>query len=306
MAAITATNGQILERGSTTMATSTKKAGSKTVAAKKTAAKTSSTAKVKPTAKKATTTKSAIAKKPVVKTAAKKATAAKPKATKAAKPVAKASPKAAAKKAPAKKPATVSKTTSKPKPAAKPVAKAKTVAVKATAPKTTKKPPVVKEKISKPIARKPAVRTQAVTSSSTEFDLSQIPSYREKKGEEYMNDAQRLHIEKILLSWRDSLMANSEDTMSHLKDEAANFPDPSDRASQEEEFSIELRTRDRERKLLKKIEQTLDLLRSEDFGYCEACGVEIGIRRLEARPTATLCIDCKTLAELKEKQTVGN
>ena len=130
--------------------------------------------------------------------------------------------------------------------------------------------------------------------------------YVVKKGEEYMNDNQKAHIRKILESWRQSLMEEVDRTVSHMKDKAANFPDPSDRASQEEEFSLELRTRDRERKLLKKIEEALENLRSDDFGYCEACGIEIGIPRLEARPTATLCIDCKTLSEIKEKQDSGN
>jgi len=87
-----------------------------------------------------------------------------------------------------------------------------------------------------------------------------------------------------------------------MQDEAANFPDPVDRAAQEEEFSLELRTRDRERKLIKKIEKTIILIKEDDFGFCESCGIEIGIRRLEARPTADLCVDCKTLAEIKEKQ----
>ena len=87
-----------------------------------------------------------------------------------------------------------------------------------------------------------------------------------------------------------------------MKEEAINYPDPNDRASQEEDFRLELRTRDRERKLLKKIEESLELVREKDYGYCEVCGVEIGLRRLEARPTATLCIDCKTLDEIKEKQ----
>ncbi|GIR72242.1 MAG: RNA polymerase-binding transcription factor DksA [Halieaceae bacterium] len=91
----------------------------------------------------------------------------------------------------------------------------------------------------------------------------------------------------------------------HMKDEAANFPDPADRATQEEEFSLELRTRDRERKLIKKIDSTLDRLQNDDYGYCDACGIEIGIQRLEARPTATMCIDCKTLAEIKERQELG-
>jgi DnaK suppressor protein len=129
-----------------------------------------------------------------------------------------------------------------------------------------------------------------------------VEKYIPKKGEEYMNDPQRKHIEKILLAWRQSLMEKVDDTVSQMKDEAANFPDPNDRASQEEEFSIELRTRDRERKLIKKIEESLEHVWHEDFGYCETCGIEIGFARLEARPTATLCIDCKTLAEIKEKQ----
>jgi DnaK suppressor protein len=87
-----------------------------------------------------------------------------------------------------------------------------------------------------------------------------------------------------------------------MQDEAANFPDPNDRATQESEFSLELRTRDRERKLIKKIEETLTKIDNDEYGYCEACGVEIGLRRLEARPTANLCIDCKSLEEIREKQ----
>lgn len=132
-----------------------------------------------------------------------------------------------------------------------------------------------------------------------------IAPYQEAADEEYMNEAQLAHVEKILLAWRQSLMEEVDRTVTHMKDEAANFPDPADRASQEEEFSIELRTRDRERKLIKKIEDGLERLREDDFGYCEACGIEIGIRRLEARPTATLCIDCKTLSEIKERQNQG-
>jgi DnaK suppressor protein len=126
--------------------------------------------------------------------------------------------------------------------------------------------------------------------------------YEEKKGESYMNDNQKAHFRHLLLNWRSELMEEVDRTVSHMKDEAANFPDPADRASQEEEFSLELRTRDRERKLIKKIDSTLELIENDDYGYCDACGVEIGIRRLEARPTATLCVDCKTLAEIKEKQ----
>jgi DnaK suppressor protein len=141
-----------------------------------------------------------------------------------------------------------------------------------------------------------------VKETTNELD---IPQYQPDLNEDYMNEQQKAHIEKILLTWRQSLMEEVDRTVTHMKDEAANFPDPSDRATQEEEFSIELRTRDRERKLIKKIEDSLERLHEEDFGYCEACGIEIGLRRLEARPTATLCIDCKTLSEIREKQSHG-
>ena len=126
--------------------------------------------------------------------------------------------------------------------------------------------------------------------------------YKEAKDEEYMGDSMRAHFVDILNNWKQELREEVDRTVNYMKDEAANFPDPADRASQEEEFSLELRTRDRERKLIKKIDETLQLIENEDCGWCEACGVEIGLRRLEARPTATLCIDCKTLAEIKEKQ----
>ena len=126
--------------------------------------------------------------------------------------------------------------------------------------------------------------------------------YKEKKGEEYMNDDQEAHFRKILDAWKQSLMEEVDRTVHHMKDEAANFPDPNDRATQESEFSLELRARDRERKLIKKIDEALDSIDSHEYGYCESCGVEIGVRRLEARPTATLCIDCKTLEEIREKQ----
>jgi len=129
--------------------------------------------------------------------------------------------------------------------------------------------------------------------------------YVEKKGEEYMNEKQIEHFRDILQGWKNELMQEVDRTVDHMKDDAANFPDPADRASQEEEFSLELRTRDRERKLIKKIDESMDMLDNGDYGYCETCGVEIGIRRLEARPTATQCIDCKSLDEIKEKQTKG-
>ncbi len=126
--------------------------------------------------------------------------------------------------------------------------------------------------------------------------------YKAGSDEEYMSPEQESHFRDILLAWKHSLMEEVDRTVHHMQDEATNFPDPNDRATQESEFSLELRTRDRERKLIKKIDEALERLDDRDYGFCEACGVEIGIRRLEARPTATLCIDCKTLDEIREKQ----
>ncbi len=126
--------------------------------------------------------------------------------------------------------------------------------------------------------------------------------YQEQPGEEYMNSEQLQHFQAVLKRWKSELMTEVDRTVTHMKDDAANFPDPNDRATQESEFSLELRTRDRERKLIKKIDEALKAIESGGYGYCESCGIEIGIRRLEARPTATLCIDCKTLDEIREKQ----
>lgn len=120
-----------------------------------------------------------------------------------------------------------------------------------------------------------------------------------------MSTDQLEHFRKILTDWQKELREEVDRTVHHMQDEAAIFPDPLDRAAQEEEFTLELRTRDRERKLVKKIEESLDMIDNQEYGYCEACGAEIGIRRLEARPTAVLCIDCKTIDEIREKQEIG-
>lgn len=141
--------------------------------------------------------------------------------------------------------------------------------------------------------------------NTTDSQFTQFEPYPIREGEEYMNDAQKEHFRNILTHWKHQLMEEVDSTITHLQEEASNFADPSDRASQEEEFSLELRTRDRERKLIRKIDEAMERIDDDDYGYCETCGVEIGIRRLEARPTATLCIDCKTLAEIKEKQLGG-
>ncbi len=137
---------------------------------------------------------------------------------------------------------------------------------------------------------------------STENTPFSFTPYQEKEGEEFMNDAMVEHFQNILNHWKNELMQEVDRTVHHMQDDAANFPDPNDRATQESEFSLELRTRDRERKLIKKIEESLKNIESGDYGYCESCGIEIGVRRLEARPTADQCIDCKTLDEIREKQ----
>ena len=120
-----------------------------------------------------------------------------------------------------------------------------------------------------------------------------------------MSDEQLAHFTEILNAWKQELMDEVDRTVDHMKDEAANFPDPADRATQEEEFSLELRTRDRERKLIKKINESLEDISNGEYGYCQTCGIEIGLKRLEARPTATQCIDCKSLDEIEERQTKG-
>ncbi|GAB2182386.1 RNA polymerase-binding protein DksA [Denitratisoma sp. agr-D3] len=130
----------------------------------------------------------------------------------------------------------------------------------------------------------------------------QFPAYVPKKGEEYMNEKQLAHFRGILDSLKEELQEDIERTVHTMQDEATVFADPNDRASQESDIALELRNRDRERKLIKKIDESIAAIDSGDYGYCESCGVEIGLKRLEARPTATLCIDCKELEERREKQ----
>lgn len=133
-------------------------------------------------------------------------------------------------------------------------------------------------------------------------EIKQFTPYQEKSGEEYMCKRQITHFRKILNKWKDELSKDLDKTVHTMQDEVTMFADPNDRASQESDMALELRNRDRERKLIKKINDTLRNIDEGDYGYCNGCGIEIGLRRLEARPTATLCIDCKTLDELREKQ----
>jgi len=277
-----------------------KKPAAKKVAAKKTTTK-------KPVVKKKTPVKKAVSKKAPAKKAVAKKTPAKKAAAKKA--VAKKTPakKVATKKAPAKK--AVAKKTPAKKVATKKAPAKKAVAKKTPAKKVaTKKAPAKKAVAKKAPAapksrRKNDKKVARAVGELQRFD--DFKPYKPSRGESYMNDEQLEHFKQLLYVWRAELVEEMTRTVSHMKDEAANFPDPADRATQEEEFSLELRTRDRERKLIKKIDGTLERIKIDDYGYCDACGIEIGIQRLEARPTATLCIDCKTLAEIKERQELG-
>ena len=286
------------------------KAKAKAPANKKVAPKKGAV-KAKATAKKAPAKKKAVAKKAVAKKApAKKKAVAK----KAVSKKAPAKKKAVAKKAPAKKKAVAKKAVAKKAPAKKKAVAKKAVAKKAPAEKkavakkaVAKKAPAEKKAVAKKaVAKKKAAPKAKIARAVGELQrFDDFKPYKPGRGESYMNDEQLEHFRGLLLNWRGELVDEVTRTVSHMKDEAANFPDPADRATQEEEFSLELRTRDRERKLIKKIDSTLERLQNDDYGYCDACGIEIGIQRLEARPTATLCIDCKTLAEIKERQELG-
>jgi len=148
----------------------------------------------------------------------------------------------------------------------------------------------------------PAVKKRKSKAATGTTWFEGFKPYKEKRGEKYMNETQQEHFQAILDAWKRDLMEEVDRTVHHMQDDAANFPDPNDRATQESEFSMELRTRDRERKLIRKIDEAAHRVETHDYGYCDSCGVEIGIRRLEARPTATLCIECKELDEIRERQ----
>ena len=136
---------------------------------------------------------------------------------------------------------------------------------------------------------------------ASEFRTAFKP-YAPKKGEAYMSAKQQNHFKKILGQLKDALSEDIDRTVHTMQDEATVFADPNDRASQESDIALELRNRDRERKLIKKIDETIGKIDAGEYGYCDSCGIEIGLKRLEARPTATLCIDCKTLDEMRERQ----
>ena len=199
---------------------------------------------------------------------------------------------------PAKK--TTKKTTNS-KNTKKAVAK-KTTTKKTTTEKVAPKKPAAKKVKAKKIAPKKAKKIEKY--EEAQF-LASIKPYALKKNEKYMNAKQKQHFQEILVSWKEQLQIEQDRTADKIQKNVSHFPDESDRATHEEEFTLELRTRERERKLLSKISESIEDLKSDDYGYCASCGIEIGIRRLEARPTATRCIDCKTIEEIHERQQYG-
>jgi DnaK suppressor protein len=259
-----------------------KKVAKKTVSRKKVAKKKVS--KKKPVKKTASQKK--VSKKKVVKKKAvsKKKPAAKKKAVSKKKPAAK--KKAVSKKKPAAKKKAVSKK--------KPAAKKKAVSKKKAAP--------VKKAPSKKVARKAPARKSRPRGDVLSGPIHGISPYKPGRAEDYMSAEQLDHFNQILSAWKTELMFEVDRTVHHMQDEAANFPDPNDRATQESEFGLELRTRDRERKLLRKIESALARIEDGSYGYCDETGEEIGLKRLEARPVATLCLEAQERRELAERQ----
>ncbi len=218
---------------------------------------------------------------------------------------------------------TAKKKVAKKKTAKKKVAKKKVVKKKTTKKKVAKKKVVKKKTTKKKVAKKKVVKkdsgkkgtkakskpaktskpqTKAAGKAGKASKKTRVAPYQQSKGEDYMNQDQLEHFRQILLNWKKELMEEVDRTVHHMQEEASNFADPSDRATQEEEFGLELRTRDRERKLLRKINAALIRIDDGSYGYCEETGEEIGIRRLEARPVATLCLEAQQRRELAKKQ----
>ena len=177
--------------------------------------------------------------------------------------------------------------------------------VRAAVKKVTAKPQVKKTATKSKVTAKPQVKKTATKSKVTSKSISglkQFKTYTPKVNEKYMSKLQISHFKKILNDWKVELSSELSRTVRHMQTDVTTYADPNDRASQESEMALELRNRDRERKLIKKINETLKNIDEDEYGYCMGCGEEIGLNRLQARPTATLCIDCKTLQEIKEKQ----
>ena len=295
------------------MAQSSTKKVAKKAAAKKAATKKTAVKKKAPAAKKATAKKATAKKTAAKKTVAKKAPAAESAEVEETKVAAKktATKKAATKKAAAKK-ATTKKPTAK-------KAAAKKVDAKGSEAEATESNATSKKAASKKAASKKTASKKKATAKKSDAEAKpsvpagpkitvgelEVPDHtkaiRDSSGH-YMSEDELNHFSAKLTDWKQALMEEVDRTVGHMKDDATNHPDPNDRATQEEEFSLELRTRDRERKLIKKINEAQKRIEELEYGYCETCGVEIGVGRLEARPTAELCIDCKTLEEVRERQ----
>jgi DnaK suppressor protein len=179
--------------------------------------------------------------------------------------------------------------------------------------KTSSKKTVAKKASKKKASKKKAIAQKSTTIKSPPKrsrsrgdvltgPIHGIEPYKTRRGEEYMSEGQLEHFRKILTAWKRELMFEVDRTVHHMQDEAANFPDPNDRATQESEFGLELRTRDRERKLLRKIEAALSRIDDGSYGFCDETGEEIGLKRLEARPVATLCLEAQERREVAERQ----
>jgi len=181
----------------------------------------------------------------------------------------------------------------------------KKVAPKKVASAATKKKVAVKKVAPKKAVTVATKKKAPVKKAIVANNKSKIAAYKTKKGEKYMSAAMKKHFVAVLLLWREHLTDEMQKTFDHLKTKGETYADPMDRASQEEEFAFELRTRDRERKLINKIGISVEKVKQDDYGWCDSCGDEIGVKRLEARPTATHCIHCKTLDEIKERQLNG-
>ena len=216
----------------------------------------------------------------------------------------KSKPKASSKKVPAKTKSST-KVAKAVKKSVKKTTARKAPAKRAAAKKSTAKRAAAKKSTTKKAAKKTAPKKSNIDISDFSNFSSTFQPYKSKKNEKYMNANQKKHFENILQAWKDALHEEQEKTENLIQTDQGNFPDSVDRASKEEEFMLELRKRDRERKLISKIEQSMKDLSDNFYGFCETCGIEIGIKRLEARPTATQCIDCKTIEEIKEKQQYG-
>ena len=160
---------------------------------------------------------------------------------------------------------------------------------------------VTKKRISKKVVKKKIVNKKQ-RKDLLLSPLNEIGPYKIKRGEAYMNDSQLSYFKQLLTKWKSDLIDEVDRTVVHMKDEASNFPDPNDRATQESEFGLELRTRDRERKLLKKISSALVRIEEGDYGYCDETGEEIGLKRLQARPVATLSLEAQERREKAERQ----